>query len=60
MQPRFPRDHHFHLRNRHLPTARGDAALSTQEFAAVTDRAVTYLIRQCLPAFDVSDPRGAA
>jgi hypothetical protein len=52
MQPRFPADHHFHDRRRR-PAPRGD-----DEFAALTERAVTYLRRQCLPAFDASDPRG--
>jgi hypothetical protein len=53
MQPRFPDDHHFHDRRR--PPARH---LSGDELRLVADRAATYLARQCLPAFDPSDPRG--
>jgi hypothetical protein len=52
MQPRFPADHHFHRRNRN---SQGDRARSSQPLAAAH-----YLIRQCLPAFDASDPRGPA
>jgi hypothetical protein len=51
MQPRFPPDHHFHRRHR---KSQGDLAGSTNQPTAA------YLIRQCLPAFDASDPRGAA
>jgi hypothetical protein len=57
MQPRFPADHHFHRRNRNSQGARGDLARSTSQPPAPT---VAYLIRQCLPAFDGSDPRGPA
>jgi hypothetical protein len=49
MQPRFPPDHHFHRRHR---KSQGDLAGSTNQPTAA------YLIRQCLPAFDASDPRG--
>jgi hypothetical protein len=53
MQPRFPADHHFHRRHRNSQV---DRARSSSQPPAAAD----YLIRQCLPAFDASDPRGAA
>jgi hypothetical protein len=56
MQPRFPADHHFHRRNRNPQGAPGVVASSTNQSLAPAD----YLMRQCLPAFDASDPRGPA
>jgi len=53
MQPRFPADHHFHRRNR---KSQGDRARNSGQPRAAAD----YMIRQCLPAFDASDPRGPA
>jgi hypothetical protein len=52
MQPRFPSDHHFHR-----DQSRADSSHTAQEFAALTERAVSYLQRQCLPSGDRSDPR---
>lgn len=54
MQPRFPADHHFHDRHR----GRSAPPRHDDEIAALTDRALRYLTRHCLPAFDASDPRG--
>jgi hypothetical protein len=54
MQPAFPPDHHFHGRNRRPPAAR------PEDLSAFADQALDFLTRQCLPAFDPSDPRGAA
>jgi hypothetical protein len=59
MQPRFPPDHHFHQRTRNFQGARGDLGRSTNH-AAPPESTVVYLIRQCLPTFDASDPRGPA
>jgi hypothetical protein len=60
MQPRFPADHHFHRRHRNSEGARGDLARSTNRPPAPTDGTDAYLIRQRLPAFDATDPRGPA
>ncbi len=58
MQPRFPPDHHFHRRSgssRPAEATKEPFDACSQGFA---DRAASYLSRQCLPAFDASDPRG--
>jgi hypothetical protein len=58
MQPRFPSDHHFYRRRREPPAAHPRSG-GPDDLARLTDRALEYLTRQCLPALDPSDPRGA-
>jgi hypothetical protein len=57
MQPSFPSDHHFYDRRRR-PAAAARESSRTADLAALTEYALDYLTRQCLPAFDASDPRG--
>jgi hypothetical protein len=59
MQPRFPPDHHFYRRSRKSQNAPGDLGRSTNH-PVPAEPTVAYLIRQCLPTFDASDPRGPA
>ena len=59
MQPAFPSDHHFHDR-RGAPEAEAALAGAQLSLADLTEqigRGLEYLARQCLPAFDPSDPR---
>ncbi|HYP48908.1 MAG TPA: hypothetical protein VEQ61_09760 [Thermoleophilaceae bacterium] len=56
MQPTFPPDHHSHRRrgDEEGPVPAGERRINVPLEA---ERAAQYFMRQCLPAFDASDPR---
>ena len=57
MQPTFPPDHHSHRRSsgdEQSPPPQDERRIN---FPLEAERAAQYLMRQCLPACDPSDPR---
>ena len=62
VQPTFPSDHHFHRRGNRTARLGSDSAQATSHADAgwsARMSAAAYLSRQCLPALDPTDPRGA-